>query len=197
MIHSIQCRCGRLKGTLRHTKDINRCLCYCTDCQAFAHFLKRETVILDDSGGSDIIQTLPRHVTFIEDLDYLACMRLTPKGLLRWYTTCCNTAIGNTLSNFKLSFVGLIDDCLAVEQGSLDEAFGPVGMHVHTRHARGNPKPTANGLLGGYWRLGRMMLKARLNGDYRKNPFFSVTGTPIDTPVVLDVQELRDIKRQL
>lgn len=197
MTHSIQCHCGRLKGTLRHTQDINRCLCYCTDCQAFAHYLKRETAILDASGGSNIIQTLPRHVAFTEGLDHLACMRLTPKGLLRWHTTCCNTAIGNTLANFKLSFVGLIDDCLTAEQGSLDEALGSVRMHVHTRHAKGNPTPKSGGWLGGFWHLGRMILKTRLNGGYRKTPFFSDTGAPIATPTVLSARELHDIKHQL
>lgn len=194
MTHSIRCHCGRLKGTLQSTREVNRCLCYCTDCQAFAHYLKRGTEILDASGGSGIVQTLPMNIAFTEGLDQLACMRLTPKGLLRWYARCCNTAIGNTLPNFKFSFIGLIDDCLAMKQGSLDEAFGPVHMHVHTRHAKGNPKPTANGLPGGYWRVGRMILTSRLNGDYRKNPFFSDTGAPIATPAVLGEDELHEIK---
>lgn len=36
----------------------------------------------------------------------LACLRLTDKGLLRWYSTCCQTPIGNTSANWKISFVG-------------------------------------------------------------------------------------------
>jgi hypothetical protein len=33
-------------------------------------------------------------------------------GLLRWYAACCKTPIGNTLPNFRASFVGLIHSCL-------------------------------------------------------------------------------------
>lgn len=197
MTQSIQCRCGCLKGTLQHMKDINRCQCYCTDCQAFAHFLQRESAILDASGGSDIIQTVPKLVAFTEGIDQLACIRLTPKGLLRWYAACCNTAIANTPANFQLSFVGLVADCLAGEQNSLNDAFGPVRMRVFTRHAKGKPKPKTTGLPGGAFRAGRMIVKSRLNGDYRENPFFSATGAPIVTPTVLNEQKLRDIKRQL
>ena len=55
MTHPLRCNCGKLTGTLvgvaspqeNRTKDINRCVCYCTDCQSFARFLKREDDILD------------------------------------------------------------------------------------------------------------------------------------------------------
>ncbi|MFD2190830.1 DUF6151 family protein [Pistricoccus aurantiacus] len=197
MSHSIRCHCGKLQGRLTPPSLVNRCVCYCTDCQAFAHFLKREKEILDAAGGSDVVQLLPKHVAFTQGLDQLACMRLTPKGLLRWYAACCNTAIGNTPANFKLSFVGLVADCLGSEQGSLDEAFGPVRMRVFTRHAKGELKPKTTGLPGGAWRAGRMFLTARLNGDYRKTPFFTESGAPIVTPRVLDEQELRDLKCRL
>jgi len=72
----------------------NRCVCYCRDCQAFAHFLGKVDAILDERGGSEIIQVLPRNLTFTQGIELLACMRLTEKGLLRWYAACCNTPIG-------------------------------------------------------------------------------------------------------
>lgn len=50
MTHSIRCDCGKLRGTLNHNPDINRCMCYCADCQAFARFLRREQEILDERG---------------------------------------------------------------------------------------------------------------------------------------------------
>jgi hypothetical protein len=50
MNHPIRCSCGVLKGTVSKTDVVNRCVCYCTDCQAFAHFLKRNTEILDGLG---------------------------------------------------------------------------------------------------------------------------------------------------
>jgi hypothetical protein len=34
-------------------------------------------------------------------------MRLSDKGLLRWYARCCNTPIANTPANYKASFAGI------------------------------------------------------------------------------------------
>ena len=100
MTYSIRCKCGKLKGKFKQTTDINKCVCYCADCQAFAHFLNRNE-ILDKLGGTNILQTIPKNVTFTEGTENLACMRLTPNGLLRWYAACCNTPIGNTSPNFN------------------------------------------------------------------------------------------------
>jgi Family of unknown function (DUF6151) len=74
MIHSIRCNCGKLKGTLNRDDYVNRCVCYCADCQAFARFLKREHEILDERGGTSIIQTIPANVTFTEGIENLALL---------------------------------------------------------------------------------------------------------------------------
>ena len=112
-----------LKGTVSTTDVINRCVCYCTDCQAFAQFLQRPTDILDSLGGTDHANA-SQDISFTEGTDNLACMRLTDTGLLRWYASCCHTPIGNTPPNFKLSFIGLIHTCLEAGDGSLESAFG-------------------------------------------------------------------------
>ncbi len=54
-------------------------------------------MVLDERGGSQIIQVPPKNLTFTQGREVLASMRLTEKGLLRWYAGCCNTPIGNTL----------------------------------------------------------------------------------------------------
>jgi hypothetical protein len=77
MSHSIRCHCGKVKGTLNHNQEFNRCVCYCADCQAFARFLKREPEILDEMGGTRIIQTIPANIRFTKGIENLACMRLT------------------------------------------------------------------------------------------------------------------------
>ncbi|WP_245894193.1 DUF6151 family protein [Chamaesiphon polymorphus] len=191
MTHSIRCNCGKLKGTLKRTQDVNRCVCYCADCQAFARFLKREDDILDEFGGTSIIQTIPKHIDFSEGTEHLACIRLTENGLLRWYAACCNTPIGNTSPNFKLSFIGLIHNCLSSDRVSLDDAFGTIRMHVSTQAAIGEHKPKSTGLLAGTLRVFGMVLRSRLNGSYKQNPFFIPgTGTPVVTPQVLN-QDLK------
>src|ERR1700760_285054 len=70
---------------------------------------------LDARGGSDIVQVLPKNVTFLQGVNSLACMRLTDKGMVRWYASCCKTPIGNTLADYKISFIGLLHDCLESE----------------------------------------------------------------------------------
>lgn len=135
MDHPLQCTCGTLKGTVSELRRVNRV----KDCQAFAHFLGRTPDILDAKGGTDVIQTLPANVTLTAGQDVLACMRLSEKGLLRWYTKCCNTPIGNTLVDYKISFIGLIHTCVDSSNRSLDESFGPLlpaNVHVDRDAAR-------------------------------------------------------------
>ncbi|WAL59102.1 DUF6151 family protein [Thermocoleostomius sinensis] len=194
MTHSIRCNCGKLKGTLNRNANVNRCICYCADCQAFARFLKRENEILDERGGTSIIQTIPANVTFAEGIENLRCMRLTANGLLRWYAACCNTPIGNTPPNLNPPFIGLIDNCLSSDRNLLSRAFGPVRMHVNTKYAIGEDKPKSIGLLSGTLRIIAMVLKARLDGSHKRTPFFVLgSGDPIVTPKVLSDQELKDV----
>ena len=141
---------------------------------------------MDAQGGTSVIQTFPGNVTFTEGQAALACMRLSERGLLRWYTTCCNTPIGNTLANYRVSFVSLIHSCLDTKGKSLDHAFGPVRLRVNTKNAKGavksSPLDTIVVLTGFVARLAA----ARLTGSYKHTPFFSgPTGAPIATPKVL------------
>jgi uncharacterized protein DUF6151 len=191
MEHLLQCRCGTIRGFVHDPQRANRAVCYCYDCQAFAHFLGKSEEILDDLGGSEVIQVLPSNVTFTEGIEALACMRLTAKGLLRWYAGCCNTPIGNTLDNFKISFVGLVHTCLESSGRPLQESFGPIRAWVNTKGAKATPKPKAVGMgTTILWFLANVA-RARIDGSYRQTPFFFVDkGTPIVAPRVLSPAEL-------
>lgn len=193
MSHPIQCQCGNLQGSVETGHPVNRGVCYCRDCQAFARFLKREADILDGAGGTDVVQTEPRYVSFHQGQQHLACVCLTPR-LLRWYAACCNTPIGNTLPNMKAAFVGLIHSCLEHAPASLDESFGPVRMHVHTRHARGEQKPKQVGFAPAALRVLTTLVRARLDGSYRQTPFFGADGRPVATPLMVGAQELQTLK---
>ena len=184
--HPLQCECGTLRGFVSNTRTANHCICYCKDCQAFAHFLQRADKILDERGGSQVLQILPKNVRLTEGIEALACMRLTPKGLLRWYARCCSTPIGNTLATPKLSFIGLVHNCLDSGGTSLDESFGPVRVWGNTGSARGDPKPKTRGLGTMLWWFVSTPLMARFNGDYKDNPFFRAgTNEPVAVPRVL------------
>ena len=190
--HRLACTCGRLTGEV-DAAVTNRGVCYCKDCQAFAHFLGRADEILEARGGTDIVQTAPQALRFTGGLESLACVRLTRGGLMRWYAACCNTPIGNTSPNYRLSFVGLVHMCLVDPAQSLDEAFGESRMRVHTASALGDPKPVGSGVLQAALRLGAMMLQARFSGAYRRTPFFSGDGVPAVAPRVLTDEELRAV----
>jgi hypothetical protein len=157
--------------------------------------LGRAGDILDAQGGTDVIQTLPARILITEGREMLACMRLSKNGLLRWDTTCCNTPIGNTLANFRFSFVGLIHNCLENGGVPLDSSFGPVRMWINTRSAKGAAAPRSSGVIPGILGLLGMVARARINGSYKRTAFFSVaTGAPIAAPTVLSQAERASLR---
>jgi hypothetical protein len=179
-----------VQGTIANPRSSNHAVCYCRDCQAFAHYLGNPNGILDARGGSDIVQTQPKNLTFAQGSAQLACIRLTPKGLLRWYSRCCRTPIGNTLATPRLAFIGLLHSCLGEEAASVASSFGPVTAWLHTDGARGRPTPRTEGLGRSLWWLLRTAAKARVNGDYRQTPLFHRdSGAPVAAPYVLSPAE--------
>jgi hypothetical protein len=190
MIHPLRCRCGTLKGSVSHPEKVNRGVCYCRDCQAYAHFLGKTEDILDELGGTDVVATLAQYVTFTQGAEALACMSLTDNGLLRWYASCCNTPIGNTQRNFKVSFVGLVHTCLEDPSKTLDSSFGPVRMRVNTKNAKGRAESMPLSTVTSVLRFLASVIRARLDGSYKLTPFFdSHRGTPVLTPKVLSISE--------
>ena len=108
----LRCRCGKLRGRIGPLRPASLLVCYCRDCQAFAHFLERSDEILDAAGGTTVVQTVPAHIRLEQGRSELACIRLGPRGLLRWYARCCHTAIACTPVNPKFTLVSLLGDCL-------------------------------------------------------------------------------------
>ena len=190
MYYLLRCECGTFQGSIINTSLTNRGICYCRDCQAFAYYLEKADLILDAQGGTDVIQTLPENVSLTAGLDALACMRLTPRGLLRWHTTCCHTPIGNTPATPGLPYIGVVHSCLDREVASYDAVFGPVRACVNARSATGVTRPRNRGVISTVMRVGNWMLQSRLTGRYRQTPFFDITTRkPIRTPTILDEAE--------
>jgi hypothetical protein len=187
--HPIRCRCGTMRGYVDDLATATRGVCYCKDCQAFARFLG-DGGILDEQGGTEVVQTLAPRVNLTDGIEALACVRLTPKGLYRWYARCCNTPIGNTPPNYKIAYVGLVHNCLESNGRSLAAAFGPIRMRVNTRSAFGESKPKAVGLVSAIARIAREVIGARVSGAYKRTPFFSPeSGQPVVVPRVLSAEE--------
>jgi hypothetical protein len=194
----VRCSCGALRGVARGVSGDcgNHIVCYCDDCQSFAHFLERAEQTLDAHGGTEIFQTSPARLEITAGADRLACMRLTHKGLLRWYAACCRTPIGNTLASRQVPFVGLVLGC--VDHASRDEVLGPIRARLNTRFAKGNPGQAGASErvpLALIVRLLWLGFAARLRGDHRRSPFFDrTTGAPVSPPRVLTAAELAAVR---
>ncbi|HPO18673.1 MAG TPA: DUF6151 family protein [Rubrivivax sp.] len=188
--HPLRCRCGRLRGSVTPARSTQRVVCCCRDCRAYACHLGGGGV-LDAQGGTEIVASLPSKLRFDAGNDTLACLSLSPRGLLRWYARCCGTPIGNTPRNPKLAYVGLVHSCLEQDAPSLQHSFGPLRMVVNAGGAPGGVRKSpalaaAAGLAG----MAAMLLGARLGGGWRDNPFFEAgTAAPVRTVHVLTPAE--------
>ncbi len=187
---NLRCRCGLLQGHVDARQAFARAICYCSDCQAFARFLGRHSDTLDAQGGTQIIAALPRAVAFTTGSDRLSCMSLSDKGMFRWYTSCCHTAIGNTPRDRALPYVGLIHTCLPGEAASLDESLGPVKVALNTGSALAPVRAAPIATWLGIARIMSRVVKARLTGKHKDNPFFvPASNAPVREPRVLSPTE--------
>ncbi|MCA9600662.1 MAG: DUF6151 family protein [Polyangiales bacterium] len=190
----IRCDCGRFEAELRGfpRNSPGRLVCYCDDCQAFARAIGRDDV-LDPYGGTEVVPVYPRETFFLKGRELLRCNRLTPRGLFRWTTTCCNTPIANTRPG--LTWVGVFHNTYTVEDPNYLERLGPVRSRIMGRHAKGNPPFAVDDGIGvrGVLAVLPFMAKGMLLRMARPSPFFEADGvTPISPPVVLGVKEKED-----
>ena len=174
-----------------------RFLCYCKDCQAFARFLERADV-LDAAGGTDIFQMPPGRVTLTAGTDAVRCLRLSDKGVLRWYADCCRTPIANTAGP-RFPVIGVIhsfmDQAFAdylADGRSRDEVLGSPLCRIYERSAVRPLPPIAPPppSFGVFARRAAKMLGWWARGLSRPNPFFDDrTNAPRSAPRVLTPSE--------
>jgi hypothetical protein len=187
MMHPIQCQCGTVRGQLEGTGLCNRLICYCADCRAFARFLGRADV-LDTQGGTEIVQIAQPRLRISQGLDRISCVRLSDKGMIRWYASCCKTPIGNTMASPKMAFIGLIHACL--DRGKMNTDFGTTIAMASVDSALGDPKPTQRGMLRVIARFIYILFTTRVSGQYKNSQLFNAKGLPIIDPTVLTAQQL-------
>ncbi|WP_437736303.1 DUF6151 family protein [Sorangium sp. So ce1335] len=196
----LQCRCGNVHGWLRDASPaaVNRVVCYCDDCQAFLHHLGRAD-LLDERGGSDIVQVAPSTISFDRGSEQIAAVRLTPKAIYRWYASCCKTPLGNTAAP-ALPFVGIVTELFQRAPGArpCDEVFGAPRGRVFGKFAVGEPPPGS--VRPGVRLLARTIGKLlgwKLRGAAWPHPFFDrASGEPKYPVTVLSTAE-RDALRPL
>jgi len=163
-----------------------RVVCYCKDCQAFIKHLGKQKEVFDGNGGTDIYQMPPRNFKITQGIDQIRCLRLTEKGLHRWYTGCCNTPIGNTLSA-KFPFIGLIQNFVCDKDAN--SAMGPVKTYAHRQSAQPPISKSFDKGMPTKKYLAQLLLKLtywRLRAFHRPSPLFNSRGKAIVEPKVLN-----------
>jgi hypothetical protein len=191
------CKCGKVRGVATEVSpaSTNRVVCYCADCQAFARFLHRSDV-LDPLGGTDVVHMAQCRVRLTEGESAIRSMRLSSKGLFRWYTDCCRTPVANTIGA-RVPVVGVIHAFTAVDAAARDQAFGGPRAFLNGASAIGGmPAHTdASPPFRMIAHLGRLALGWWVTGKRAPSPLFDAkTGKPRSEPHVLSTSE-RDALR--
>ena len=175
---AIRCRCGQFEAEVTDISadGTNRVICYCESCRKFATTLDRQDV-LEEGGGTDLVMVGAGQLRIVKGSEFLVPMRLTEKGPLRWYASCCDTPIGNTAGTPAVPFISLVRRGVDLPE----EPVGPVRAQLHRKSALAHVAPVGEGrgLAAVLLRFGRIVLAARGRGDHRRNPFFGPNRKPI------------------
>ncbi len=186
----LSCRCGAVQGSVDVApRSSLHLVCYCDDCRAFAYALDRPD-ILDENGGSEVCPTTPARLALTAGREHIRCLRLSDRGMYRWYAGCCSTPIANSLPRPGVPFVSIHRSFIAGEVS----AFGPV-MRVQARFAKGVPPRDAerSASLWTILKTVRFLVAARMRGEHRPNPLL-INGNPMVTPRVLTKQEREKLR---
>ena len=222
---SVTCGCGQYKATVdsEEQKKPTRLTCYCIDCQSYARHLGQAEVQLGANGGTDILQISPAQFSISAGQEHLNNLMLSPKGIYRWYASCCNTPICNTTTKAEMPYVGLLTNNISKitmagkktsnnaaakatnktlsdenRQAHLDEALGPVafGVGAGEKHPISADWPVAKGFgLKGTLGTLKNMARWRIRGDHKRSIFIdSDTGKPLVEPTLLTLEQRRAAK---
>lgn len=173
----LACSCGGLQGKIQNvTPKLGlRIICYCDDCQTYANYLRCQKSILDEDGGTQLLQVPQAHVQFSQGQDQIECLQLSPKGIKRWYTKCCHTPIGNMLQNPNVAFIGIPFALIDMEQiNGIDQSLGPLCARLQARYAK---RPIAHKhdekvSFGHLLKTINKLLLWKIKGLQRPHPFY-------------------------
>ena len=166
------CACGEVSGHLsvRPPRGATHLVCHCDDC------LTAEVAMgqpYPGSAGVAVVQTTPDRVHFESGADRLAILRLSPKGLYRWYAACCGVPLFNTPVKMGVPYVALV-----ARRAIAPEDLGRVAAHVNAGSENRGALRAIPGIIG-------RTLAARVTGRWKQTPFFAEDGSPVAEAHVL------------
>lgn len=185
---TLKCQCGEVRGVAEDVNPDrgNRIICMCDDCQNYIKYLNKEDEYLDQFGGTDIFQLTPSQIKIDHGLENIKSVKMTDKGILRWYAGCCNTPIANTMPSAKMPFSGIPHSFMdhSADEKTRDQVLGPVIAKLFGTFAKGEMPNDAHEKIP-FWlyvRLIKFMLFSWIEGKAAPNPFFNEDGSPISKP---------------
>ena len=123
-------------------------------------------------------------------------MRLTAKGMIRWYASCCRTPIGNTMATSAMPFIGVIKAFIDAPSAAL----GPIRGRGFAKSAKGGPAAVPRDGLPEIVMIARVLAKVlrwRLRGDHKRSALRdAATGKPLAEPRVLGEAEREELRRR-
>lgn len=161
------CTCGQFQGHIRRPCLAIRAVCYCTDCQAYAHYLNADTPYLTAAGGTPVCVVQPENIVLTQGLNCLTYLSLSETGNYRFFTRCCNTPICNMARSAKTVHLSFIQACIATPLN------GPQ-LPVKIASALRVPPSTAGWVKA--WLMAKYafaVAKSWLSQGYRLNPFIN------------------------
>lgn len=141
----LSCTCGEVQGSLEvHQNESFHVECLCCDCQQFSASIGNSDM-LKSYGGTELLQTYPSYVTITKGENNISALQVAPKGLWRYYTSCCQTPIGNMMNGNKIPFIGIPIYFMRFEsETQKDNVLGPTMMKCFGRHAIGKKPDDAH-----------------------------------------------------
>lgn len=193
----VQCQCGTFQAELTASpkNSPGRLVCYCDDCQMFMMQLGR-TDLLCASGGTEIIPAYPADVRIVSGAEHLRCTQLSPKGMHRFSTTCCNSPVGNTSPG--RAWLGIPRNMYtASDPQVLERTFGDIKARIMGKFAKGPTPPgtPAKMNLKAAIPVLPYIIKGALTRKGVPSPFFP-DGKAIVPPKVLSEGERADLRKR-
>lgn len=198
----LACSCGKIRGVIDPASPSlgRRVVCMCADCQTYARWLGRQEEILDEVGGTDIYQTTPARVHVHEGREHIRCVRLSPKGLYRFYAGCCRTPLANQAAAARMAFVGVPHPFMNHRSASVsrDEAIGPVRNWIQAKDATGPAPQGSHHEIEALTLLGMVasVLWDSVKREHIPNAFRNDDGTPTTAPEVLSKDERNRLRAE-
>lgn len=170
-------------------------VCYCDDCRAFLRELGRDE-LLDEHGGTGIVQVTPARHRIHFGQEQIRSLRLGESGMVRFFTACCKTPIGNTMGSAKVPFVGIPSAFLDLSSEADRAALGPaIGIHGALALGTATAGTHAKVPFGVVAKTARMMLRGLVRGATAPSSLYDLASdAPVSHPRVLTKSE-RDALR--